>query len=214
MARPLTLVCAAVVCAVLVGCPRAIDNTLVEQLLVQGGLRGPSGPVDVAFDDARAFGEWWPCDARLTSSGCVGDRHVNVYLALPAVSDFPDLGQGACVAGGAATGVFEMLRSKFRERAPVAIPGDVNAFVMVASDVNDDGSADLVDEGETLASARLVEGTLLVKTFGDFDDPFAFEIDGRTDDAGEVRVVFRGAMSSPATVPGLEDPDSCVAPAE
>ncbi len=184
-----------------------------EVLRVQGDLTGPEGSVDVAFDDPRARGEWWPCDARLTSQACVDDDfHVGVFLGLPTHDDISDLGGNACVVEGEAQGAFEILRLKFDAGDTPLIPDDVSAFVLIASDVDGDGSADLDSAAETHAAARISVGSIDIGTLFGFEETFSLRLTGTTEEDEDVVVEFRGEMTNPALVPGLEAPATCVGP--
>ena len=183
-----------------------------DVLRVQGTLPGPDGAVDVDFADLRSRGEWWPCDARMTAQLCVDDEfHVGVFLGLPAHDDVSNLGGGSCAVDGVAQGAFEILRSKFDAGDAALVGDDVSAFVLIGSDVDGDGSADLEDPGETRAVTRVVQGRVEIGTLFGFEEPFSFRLTGQTEAGDDVVVEFRGEMSNPPLVPGLEAPTTCVA---
>ncbi|MDP2339931.1 MAG: hypothetical protein Q8O67_03150 [Deltaproteobacteria bacterium] len=190
-----------------------------DVLRVQGTMAGPDGDVDVTFADVRSRGEWWPCDGRLTAQACVdgaparqGNKfHVGVFLGRPEIEDISQLGANGCVVDGAAQGAFEILRLKFDALDPAIIPDDITAFVLIGSDVDGDGSADLQDAEETRAAARIVSGEVEIGTLLGFEEPFAFRLTGKTEEGEDVVVEFRGPMSNPALVPGLEAPSTCIA---
>lgn len=183
-----------------------------DLLRVQGALQGPAGAVDVDFADVRTRGEWWPCDVRLTTQACVeGDFHVGVFLGLPAHDDLSDLGRNTCTVDGVAQGAFEILQSKFDRGDPALIPDDISAFALIGSDGDGDGSADLANPDETHASTHIVEGAVEIGTLFGFEEPFSFRLTGQNDQGQDVVVEYRGAMSNPALVPGLEAPSTCVA---
>jgi hypothetical protein len=201
---------------VTVGCPEAPPTT--DVLTLSGALSGPGGDVDVDFSDAASRGEWWPCEARLTATACVseggGQHHVNVFIARPEIDDIASLGGTGCVVDGAAQGAFEILRAAFGSASGEAVIGeDVNVFVLVGSDVDGDGSADLDDDGETFAVAKLSGGTVGLVSLQDFTDPLSLRIDGAAEGVdGDVTVVFLGPMTNPQVIAPLEPPTTCVAP--
>ncbi len=188
-----------------------------DVLRVDGALPGVGGDdVTVAFSDVRSRGEWWPCDARLTAQACVDDDeegrfHVNVFLGMPFRDAVADLGAQDCVVDGAAQGAFEILRDGFDHGGHSTIGTDISAFVVVASDLDDDGTADLDDGAETLAVTQLVSGDVEMSTLQGFEDPFAFRLTGKTETDRDVVVEFRGPMSNPRLVAGLEPATTCVA---
>ena len=182
-----------------------------DVLHIQGTLEGPDGPTDVQFSDSRSKGEWWPCDARLTAQACVdGEFHVGVFIARPELDAVADLGGNACVVDGAPQGAYEILRSKFDDFGTAVIGEDVSAFVVVASDIDADGSADLDDGAETRAVAVVDDGTVEMSALAGFEDPFAMRLEGKAGDR-DVVVEFRGPMSNPGVVAPLEPATSCVA---
>ena len=71
-------------------------------LVIEGGLDREGveetnlAAVDVTFDSDNARGEWWSCELRLTAESCVGDHHVNVWVAMPGSMTFDLLGQPTC----------------------------------------------------------------------------------------------------------------------
>jgi hypothetical protein len=183
-----------------------------DVLRVNGVMSGPEGDVTIAFEDVRSRGEWWPCDGRMTAQACVdGESHVGVFLARPEIEDLSQLGQNGCVVEGEAQGAFEILRLKFDALDPAIIPDDIAAFVLIGSDVDGDGSADLENKAETRAAARIASGSVEIGTLFDFDEPLSFRLTGKTEAGEDVVVEFRGAMSNPALVPGLEAPTTCIA---
>ena len=201
--------------ALLAGCPHL---PAAEVLSVQGQLErdgvdgGDTTTVPFAFTGAAARGEWWPCDARLTAATCDGDRHVNVYLGLPNVTSFDALGQRGCVdADGNAAGVYETLLGRTNAGDPITLPSVLNVLVLVASDVNGDGSADLVDDEETAAASRFGRGAITVTSLGRFDGPMGLVVEGATAEGQPLTVEFQGPMSSVNTIPTLDAPRSCVA---
>lgn len=209
------VVVAVVVACALAGCPEGPPKD--EVLSLVGALTGPGGDVDVDFADAAPRGEWWPCEARLTATGCVnegdGQHHVNVFIARPEIDDVAELGGAGCVVDGAPQGAFEILRAAFGSASGEAVIGtDVSVFVLIGSDVDGDGSADLDDERETLAVAKLSGGTVGLVSLQDFTDPLSLRIDGTEDDDDDVTVVFFGPMANPQVIAPLEPPTTCVAP--
>jgi hypothetical protein len=183
-----------------------------DVLAVSGALAGPDGVRAVDFRDEATAGEWWPCDARLTARGCVDDDfHVAVFLGLPIHDDLADLGGAACVVDDQPSGVFEILTALHAEGEDAVVGEDVSAFVMVASDVDDDGAADPDDPAETVGLAQLSAGVVDIGSLGAFDDPFAMRLEGEGPD-GTIVVEFRGAMTAPPVVPAPEAPSTCVVP--
>lgn len=184
-----------------------------DVLRVQGTLEGPGGNVDVAFDDARSKGEWWPCESRFTAQSCVdgdgGSFHVNVFVGRPELKGIDELGGNDCVVEGEPQGAFEILRAG--SGRPSVIGEDVSAFVVIASDVDGNGSADLDVADETLGTAVVESGTMETTRLAEFDEVFAFRLTGKTSDDHDVVIEFFGDMTNPAVLPGLEPATTCVA---
>lgn len=165
-------------------------------------------PVAVEYASEGARAEWWPCDLRLTALGCVGDHHVNVYVALPDKTSLDAVGRGDCVTGDIAAGVFEMMRAK-GGRGEYAIGSEVSAFILVASDKDDVPGVKLDDDEETVAATRLVGGVLRVDRWAGAEGGLGLVMDATTAEGREVQVTFGGAARSTSVVP-VEDPSSCV----
>lgn len=161
--------------------------------------------IDYASEGARA--EWWPCDLRLTALGCVGEHHVNVYITRPNVTSLEDIGRDACVSGGVASGVYEVIDAG--GEVEYTLGSDFLAFVLVASNTDDVAGADLASDDETTAASRLTSGTLRVTEFTNFDAPLALFINGETSTGNTVRIDFNGPTDS-TSVSTLEAPTSCV----
>lgn len=197
--------------ALCAGCPPVGD---AERLLVEGVLeregveRTDDTAVPIDFLSEGSRGEWWSCDLRLTAQGCVDDRHVNVYVALPSVTSIDDLGRNACVVDGVPYGVYELIEDDTDDT--FAVGTELSAFVLVASNVSDPAGADLEDDEETRAASRLVSGTLEVFEKGEIDAPFRARITAETAAGNSVVAEFNGPMSAPLTVPTLEGPSTCI----
>lgn len=166
--------------------------------------------VDYASRSAR--GEWWSCDLRLTAGGCVGDHHVNVWVTLPNVTNFDGLGGVSCADDeGNAFGAFELLSTSTKHGDPIRIGPDVNVLVLVASDLDANGSADLANDAETGAASKLVEGSVKVDGMGSFDDPMSVTIQGTTVDGNPMTVEMNGPTSPVPNPPALDAARTCVA---
>ncbi len=197
------------------GCPNVPPS---EQLSLKGkmerdGVEGTNlQDVDVDYASRSARGEWWSCELRLTAGACVGDHHVNVWLALPGATTFDDLGGAGCVdADGNPFGVFELLTDKVTHGDPIEIPGDVQALVLVASDVDGNGSADLENDDETTAASRYLEGLVEVQSLGSFDDPVALTISGITSgDSLQLDIAMNGPTAPVPNPPKLDVARTCV----
>jgi hypothetical protein len=199
--------------ALLAGCPDIPDDdtfTVAGSLERDGVGGGVTTAVPVDFGSKNARGEWWSCDLRLTANACVGDHHVNVYVALPGVDAFDELGRAACVGPDGPFGAYELLLQKTNDGEPITIPGDVAVLALVASDLDGDGAADLADDVETTAAARLVDGSVTVLGIGNFDDPLALRIEGTTAIGNSVTVEFSGPTSPVPTPPPLDVARTCV----
>lgn len=185
-----------------------------ERLSLEGTLdrdsvsSAQSAPVPVAYSSEGARGEWWPCDVRMTAPGCVDDFHVNVYVALPGVTSLSGVGGGACVSGGFAEGVYELIQRR-GGRGDYAIGQDVSAFVLIASDKDDVPGADFTSDAETLAATRLVSGTFRVERLV-ATDALGASLRAMTAEGRELEVQFQGPMRSGSVVP-LDPPRTCVA---
>lgn len=186
--------------------------TLAGDLERDGVAGGSTTAVAVDFGSKNARGEWWSCDLRLTANACVGEHHVNLYVALPSVTSFDGLGRPGCVgASGQPYGAFEMLADKTAEGEPVTIPGDATVLALVASDLDGDGAADLADDVETTAASRLTEGSVTVLGIGSFDDPLSVRIEGSTANGNAVSAEFSGPTSPVPNPPPLDVARTCVA---
>ena len=197
--------------ALLAACPR-VPSTDDEELGVEGslerdgigGVRMDEVPIDYRSTGAR--GEWWPCDLRLTAGGCIDDKHVNVYVALPSATTTDDVGGAACVdAEGVPFGVFELVE----EQRDFDVGSELQVFVLVASDTDGNPGALLDDDAETKAASRLASGRLSVERLAD-DGAMTIVVDGTTSGDHPVRIVFGGPVSQPGVVPPLEGPSTCV----
>jgi hypothetical protein len=188
------------------------DTFVVNGSLEREGVLGNNtGEVKIDFASTAARGEWWSCELRLTAEGCVGDRHVNVWLGMPGTESFDQLGDTQCVGDdGQPFGVFELLTLNVDNGDPTKIPADVSALVLVASDIDSDGSADLLDDAETTAASRIVSGDVKVFGIGSFDDPLSIAIDGTTDTGRAVHIEFNGSTSPAPTPPPLDVARTCV----
>jgi hypothetical protein len=210
LAAALLLLLAQAACAP--AAPAADTFTLKGTLERNGLSAAATTAVPVSFGSVGARGEWWPCDARFTGSACVDDKHVNVFLSLPNITDLDGLGQNACVIDGTPHGVFETLLQKATAHAVVQVPGDVEAFVLVASDKDGSGAANLDSDDETSAVSALASGTLQLLQFETASDPVSFQLHGTTRDGHVVDVAFQGATSSTNVVP-LDKPATCASSA-
>ena len=223
MTRAGGVVVAAIACGIalasgglLAGCP---DVPPAEQLSVSGKIEreGVLGTdledKTIAYASKSARGEWWSCELRMTAGACVDDKHVNVWLALPGVTTLGDLGGAGCVDGdGNPFGVFEVLTEKLTNGDPVEIPTDVQAFVLVASDKNDSGGADLQSDDETFAATRYLSGLVEVDSLGSFTDPVSLKISGLTaSDSLELAVEMNGPTTPVPNPPKLDVARTCVA---
>lgn len=195
------------------GCPQLTE--LPEELHVSGSLdretaggSGDTSEVEVAYHSSGARAEWWPCDLRLTAQACVGQHHVNVYVALPEATSLGQVGGAGCVSGEEAEGVFELLQ-KAGGTGSYTLGSDLSAFVVVASDVDEAPGAVLNSDEETTAAARLVSGTLTVTRWAGLEG-IGLTLDAETAGGLPVQIDFSGPASSPGAVPTLEDPSSCV----
>lgn len=194
-------------------CATAIAD-VPNQLSVRGelernGLDGePSVAVAIEYDSGEARGEWWPCDLRLTAMGCVGESHVNVYVALPHVVDLADVGGNHCIqAGGEVHGVFEWLANA-GGTGEYDLGSQLAVFVLVASDHDDVPGANFANDEETRAVSRLVSGTMRVERWADLAG-IGLRIEGVTSQGRSVDIVFSGPTSSSSVLP-LEPPATCV----
>jgi hypothetical protein len=181
-----------------------------DVLRVEARVVGADGVVDVDFADTNSRGEWWPCDARLSATGCVDDRfHVSVFLGLPSYRSFDEVGGSACVQDGQASGVFEIIQRHAALGDNAVVGEDLSAFVLVASDADGNGVASLEDPRETLGLTRLQSGVVEVGFFDSFDTPFSIRLAGESPE-GPVVIEFRATMTSPPVVPALEPSSTCV----
>ena len=190
----------------------AEDTLTLAGDVERDGVGGSSTTaVSVDFGSKNARAEWWSCDLRMTANACVGQHHVNLYLALPSVVDFDGLGHAACVGtDGQPWGAFELLTQKTGDGEPITIPGDVTVLILVASDVDGDGAADLADDGETTASTRLMDGAVTVLHIGSFDDPLSLQVTGTTATGNAVDAAFAGPTSPAPNPPPLDVARTCV----
>ncbi len=193
------------------GCPQLSE--VPDELHLSGALDRDSvegsddGAVDVDFHSSGARAEWWPCDLRLTAQGCVGQHHVNVYLTLPQVTDFSGVGAAACVTDGEPNGVFEAMRAS--SGGEHVLGADLNAFVLVASDLDGAPGAVLNDDEETTAATRLVSGKVSVTRWAALEG-VGLTLEGETAGGRQLTLDFSGPASSPGAVPTLEGPSTCV----
>lgn len=198
-----------------VACP---DVPRENHLVIEGALDREGveetdlGVVDVNFDSDNARGEWWSCELRLTAESCVGDHHVNVWVAMPGTTGFGTLGQPTCVTDGVAFGAFEQLTAELDAGDPVIIPDDAEVLILVASDIDEDGNADLENDGETTAASRLVSGEIDVVSLGSFDDPVSLRIAGKTVGGNDVVIEAQGPTAPQPTPGPLDVARTCVAP--
>lgn len=200
---------------VLAGCPAIpADDTLSLRgaLEREGVAETDLEKVAVDYASTSARGEWWSCDLRLTAGGCVGDHHVNVWVTLPQVTDFDGLGGVSCADDqGNVFGAYELLSTHTKNGDPIRIGPDVNVLVLLASDLDADGSADLADDAETAAASRLVDGSVEVLGIGSFDEPLAVTIQGTTPDGNALTVEMSGPTSPVPNPPALDAARTCVA---
>lgn len=192
------------------GCPTQVAD---EQLRLEGTLeRNGDGdedttPVPLVFLSEGARGQWWPCDMRMTASGCVENHHVNVYITGPEGTRVDDLGRGDCIVQGVPQGVYERMDE---EKAGVYTIGqDFNVFVVIASDVVEPQGANFNDDEETTAVSKLETGEVEVVRFRALEEA-DIAIRGTTTAGNSVDIRFRGPMTIPNVVPPLEAPDTCV----
>lgn len=186
----------------------ATDQLVVEGTLDRNGVTSESSdavPVNYASELSR--GDWWPCDLRVTAQECVGDAHVNVYLALPSVTDIRDVGGAGCNRDGVYFGLYEWMAEQ-GGRGEYQIGQEVNAFVLLASDHDDVLGADFENDTETTAVSRLVSGTLRVDRWAEYN-AIGFQLDGVTSQGREVSITFLGPTYSGSVVP-LSPPDTCL----
>jgi hypothetical protein len=202
----------ALLVAVLAGCPGGV-NEVPEELSLEGQLDrdsvsgGGSIAVPVSFRSTGSRAEWWPCDLRLTAQGCVGDHHVNVYITRGDVPDFSGVGGAACVSGDTADGVYEAIQAK--SGGTHALGSELNAWVVVASDVDGAPGAVFNDDAETTAATRLTSGELAIVNWAGLDF-IGLTIAGTTAEGRSVDVSFAGPVDQPGVVPTLEGPSTCV----
>ncbi len=212
--RPVNALALAFATALAAACPDLPEEdtfTLAGDLErdAVGGSSTTAVAVDFGSKNARA--EWWSCDLRMTANACVGQHHVNLYLALPSITTFDGLGHAACVGNdGQPFGAFELLAQKTGDGEPITIPGDVTVLALVASDVDGDGAADLADDVETTAASRLMDGDVTVLHIGSFDDPLSLRVEGTTANGGAVLAEFAGPTSPAPNPPPLDVARTCV----
>jgi hypothetical protein len=210
-ARSLMVVAA---CCTFSACPGAPTGS---QLAVSGLLTavGDNVSYSINHDDAAAFGEWWPCDAMLTSQGCTNNKFVRVLLARPEFGSIDDVGGGRCISDGVADGVYERLLRAYEEGGRLEIPSELNVFMVVAADGDDDLGADLTNPVETAALSKMESGTLVLERLtGGYDGDISLRIEGASE-VGSVDITFRGVMTNPPT-PSRTVPrsDTCVSQAQ
>ena len=193
------------------GCPQMVAS---EQLLVSGTLErdgvseAPNvAAVDIDYLSNDARGQWWACDMLITAGGCIDGHHVNVYISGIDSQSISDLGRGNCIAGGVARGVFE--RMDEGKAGIYSIGNEFSVFVLVASDVVEPNGADFGLDEETTAVSRLVSGEVEVVRFRGLDEA-EIAIRGTTAEGNTIEIQFLGPMSTPAVVPPLAAPDTCV----
>lgn len=193
------------------GCPQLTE--VPEELHMTGALDRDSvgdsseEAVDIDYHSTGARAEWWPCDMRLTAQGCAGEHHVNVYVTLPQVTTFIGVGQAACVTGDEANGVYEALQAAGGGEHTLGT--DLNAFVLVAADMDDAPGAVLNSDEETTAATMLTGGKLTVTRWAGLEG-IGLTLNGQTAGGREVLIDFSGPASSPGVVPTLEGPLTCV----
>jgi hypothetical protein len=201
----------AVFAAGLAACPQLTEDP--EELSLSGTLDRESifgsdaAGVVVSYRSEGARGEWWPCDARLTAQGCVGDHHVNVYISLPSVTDLGGVGTAACVSDDSVYGIYELFEES--SGGTYNIGSELSVFIVVASDTDDTPGADLGDAEESTAATTLTSGTVGVFRWAG-EDFLGLEIEGTTAEGRAVSLRFTGPMSTPGVVPTLEGPSTCV----
>ena len=148
----------------------------------------------------------------MTANACVGEHHVNLYVALPSITTFDGLGRAGCVGtDGQPFGAFELLAQKTEDGEPITIPGDATVLALVASDIDGDGAADLADDVETTAASRLMDGTVTVLGIGSFDDPLSLRVEGTTGEGNAFTAEFSGPTSPVPNPPPLDVARTCVA---
>jgi hypothetical protein len=202
-------------CAV-AGCDPGGAGRVLESpgLVIEGVLASPSGDAfTLRLDDKQARGEWWPCEGRLTTSACVGDRHVEIILARPNVEDFFAAGAKNCVANGVAEGAFESAQFAFSFRDAQRVPEDMRVFVVLASDKNDNAKADLLDEAGTpteneVGALDALAGTLTVDRLDGFEGSFAAHFEGKSSN-GALAFSFFGEMRTAETVLPVQQASTC-----
>jgi hypothetical protein len=209
---------AVVVVALLAGLGACQSAPPANELSVFGklerdGFDGVAQDVAISYGSKNARGEWWNCELRMTATACVGDHHVNAWIAMPNVQSLDKLGGTSCIGtDGKPFGAFEELTQKLGAGEPAQVPGDVQVLFLVASDKNGDGIANLADDKETVAASRLLNGTVEVKELGSFNDPVALTISGLTSlDSLQVNLDMNGPTQPVPNPPTLEPPSSCVA---
>ena len=203
------------VCALLAGCPDvpASETLSLEGKLDREGIEQTNlAVVDVTYASTGARGEWWTCELRLTAASCVGTHHVNAWVAMPGTTSFESLGAAGCVTDGVPFGAFEQLTFELDAGDPVVIPDDVSVLVLVASDVDGDGFADLANDEEVTAASLLVSGEVEVLSLGSFDDPVSLRITGKTASGLDVALEMQGPTAPVTTPGGLDVARTCVAP--
>jgi hypothetical protein len=192
----------------LTACPQSAEGLLRVSGLLDGV--GDNASFAAEHVDAQASGVWWPCDAMLTSVGCTSDRYARIFLALPTVTDIINVGGRDCVdqAGtpddltdDVADGVYEELLRRFAGGDALTIPTDINVFVLIAADTDEEAGADIRDPAETSALTRLESGSMEIrKVTPDFNDDVSFIIQNGRSSQGAVDIEFRGTMSNPDLV--------------
>jgi hypothetical protein len=194
------------------GAPPANELSVFGKL-ERDGFDAVAQDVAISYGSKNARGEWWNCELRMTATACVGDHHVNAWIAMPNVESLDKLGGTSCVdANQKPFGAFELLTDKLAHGEPAQVPGDVQVMLLVASDKNGDGIANLADDKETVAASKLLNGTVEVKEMGSFNDPVALTISGLTSlDSLQVNLDMNGPTSPVPNPATLEPPTSCVA---
>lgn len=192
--------------------PAAGTLTLEGQLDREGIEETNLAVVDVAYASTGARGEWWTCELRLTAASCVGDHHVNAWVAMPGTTSFASLGAAGCVTDGVPFGAFELLTAALDAGDPVLIPNDASALVLVASDGDGDGFADLESDDEVTAASLLVSGEVELVSLGSFDDPVSLRITGQTASGLAIALEMQGPTAPVPTPGGLDVARTCVAP--
>jgi hypothetical protein len=163
-----------------------------------------AGSVGLDYDSEGARAEWWPCDLRITASQCVGQHHVNLYLA-PAGTLFSELGTLHCGEGDQARGTYEIITEK--RMGDYAVGGDLEVFAVVGSNLGGDPLIELSNDDETTAATWFGGGTLTVTRYAGAD-ALGFSMSGKTRAGNDAEITFNGPAQV-ADVPGPQGPEGC-----